>query len=74
MFPDHATTGDGMLTALQLLEPDGRHRRGRWPSWPACMTRLPQVLINVRVADKTRVAGAPQVGAALAEAEQRARR
>ena len=27
IFLDHNTTGDGMLTALQLLSPHGQHHR-----------------------------------------------
>ena len=30
---DHATTGDGLLTALQLLAQMAR-RTPRWPTWP----------------------------------------
>jgi phosphoglucosamine mutase len=70
VFPDLASTGDGILTALQLL---GRMAEtGRSLADLASMlTRLPQVLINVKVTDRTRVAGAPEVGTALAEAERR---
>ena len=70
VFPDLATTGDGILTALQLLS--RMAATGRSVADLASMvTRLPQVLINVRVTDKTRVADAPEVGEALAEAEKR---
>ncbi len=70
VFPDLASTGDGILTALQLL---GRMAEtGRSLGDLASMlTRLPQVLINVKVTDRTRVAGAPEVGTALADAERR---
>lgn len=49
---DLATTGDGVLTAVQLL--DATIRRGAdLGEWAAgVMTRLPQVLLNVRTADK----------------------
>ena len=49
IFPDHATTGDGMLTALALL--DVVQRSGKQLSQLAevAMTQLPQVLVNVRV-------------------------
>jgi phosphoglucosamine mutase len=49
IFPDHATTGDGMLTGLVLL--DIVQRSGKQLSLLAAtaMTQLPQVLVNVRV-------------------------
>jgi phosphoglucosamine mutase len=49
IFPDLATTGDGTLTGLQLL--DVVHRSGRPLAELAdeAMTQLPQVLENVRV-------------------------
>ena len=52
IFADLATTGDGLLTAVQLL--DAVHRAGRplGELADAAMTRLPQVLHNVRVAAK----------------------
>ena len=52
IFADLATTGDGLLTAVQLL--DAVHRAGKplGELADAAMTRLPQVLHNVRVADK----------------------
>jgi phosphoglucosamine mutase len=65
---DHATTGDGLLTALQLLTVAAR--RGEALSKLArVMTRYPQVLINVPAADKAAVAGSPQLAAAVAAAE-----
>ncbi|MEP6463277.1 MAG: phosphoglucosamine mutase [Frankiaceae bacterium] len=51
VFLDHATTGDGVLTALQLL---GHTRAAGMPirELAAVMTRLPQVLVNVKVIDQ----------------------
>ena len=51
VIPAYATTGDGVLTGLRLLARMAQ-TGSRWPSWPRVVTRLPQVLINVRVADK----------------------
>ena len=61
IFRDLATTGDGLLTGLQLL--DAVHRAGRPLAALAAesMTRLPQVLVNVRVARRNGVEGAPAV-------------
>jgi len=52
IFADHATTGDGVLTAVALL--DVVHRSGRplTEVASAAMTSLPQVLVNVRVATR----------------------
>jgi len=49
IFADHATTGDGILTAVALL--DAVQRAGRPLARVAAdaMTSLPQVLVNVRV-------------------------
>ncbi len=65
VFLDHATTGDGLLTALQLLghlRASGRSIR----DLAAVMTRLPQVLVNVRVSDQTAAMKDPAVLAAVA--------
>ncbi|HSV66997.1 MAG TPA: phosphoglucosamine mutase [Mycobacteriales bacterium] len=70
VFRDHATTGDGLLTALQLLT---RMARSGQPlaDLAAVVRRLPQVLLNVPVSDRAAVAGsaAVQQAVALAEAE-----
>jgi phosphoglucosamine mutase len=65
---DHATTGDGILTGLQLL--DAMARRGQPLSELAkVMTRYPQVLINVQGVDKSRMGSAPELAVAVAAAE-----
>lgn len=65
---DHATTGDGVLTALHLL---GRAAATGKPlgELAAVMTRLPQVLVNVQDVDKSRVDSSEQVAEAVASAE-----
>ncbi len=49
IFTDHATTGDGVLTALALLDVVRRQRRSLADIAADTMTSLPQVLVNVRV-------------------------
>ncbi|APU17607.1 MULTISPECIES: phosphoglucosamine mutase [Actinoalloteichus] len=67
VLPSHATTGDGLLTALRLMA--RMASTGKPLSHLASvMRRLPQVLINVTVANKASVAEAPEVAAAVAEA------
>jgi phosphoglucosamine mutase len=49
VFTDLATTGDGLLTAVQLLDVVHHSGRSLAELADAAMTRLPQVLRNVRV-------------------------
>jgi phosphoglucosamine mutase len=49
IFADRATTGDGLLTAVQLLDILARTGQPLAELADAAMTRLPQVLRNVRV-------------------------
>jgi phosphoglucosamine mutase len=49
IFADRATTGDGLLTAVQLLDVVARRGRSLAELADDAMTRLPQVLHNVRV-------------------------
>ena len=68
IMSDHATTGDGILTALAVLErmaTTGRSLR----DLAAVMTRLPQVLVNVPDVDKSRADDDAVVAAAVAEEE-----
>jgi phosphoglucosamine mutase len=65
---DHATTGDGVLTALHVLARMSA-TGASLAELAAVMTRLPQVLINVAGVDKARIAGDPAIAAAVAEAE-----
>lgn len=62
IFADHATTGDGILTALALLDAVRRSGRSLAELAAAAMTSLPQVLVNVRVARRM-----PDVADRLAE-------
>jgi phosphoglucosamine mutase len=68
VMPAYATTGDGLLTALHLL---ARVAATGTPlgELASCVTRLPQVLVNVRVADKAAVAASEEVAAAVAAGE-----
>lgn len=68
VLPGHATTGDGLLTALRLM---GRMAATGSPlvELADTMRRLPQVLLNVRVVDKSVAVSAPEVAEAVAEAE-----
>ncbi|MDT5093870.1 MAG: phosphoglucosamine mutase [Mycobacterium sp.] len=68
VMPALGTTGDGIVTGLRLMSRmahTGRPLR----ELASAMNSLPQVLINVEVADKSTVASAPSVQAAVADAE-----
>ncbi|MEV6863233.1 phosphoglucosamine mutase [Streptosporangium subroseum] len=64
---DHATTGDGLLTSLHLLAVVAREGKSL-AELASVMTRLPQVLVNVRDVDRDKVS-APELSAAVAAAE-----
>ncbi|MGZ8179204.1 phosphoglucosamine mutase [Williamsia sp. SKLECPSW1] len=68
VIPDHATTGDGILTALLLMaRMTGTGRT--LADLASVVTALPQVLINVPVLDKQSVAQADEVREAVSGAE-----
>ena len=68
IMSEHATTGDGILTALHLLERMAVTGRSL-AELAGVMTRLPQVLVNVPQVDKTGTDD-PGLVAAVAEAEE----
>ncbi|RJS46237.1 phosphoglucosamine mutase [Nocardioides cavernaquae] len=68
IMSDHATTGDGILTALHLLERMAMTGKSL-QQLAAMMTRLPQVLLNVPEVDRTRCDTDEVLTAAVAEAE-----
>ncbi|MFD2422308.1 phosphoglucosamine mutase [Amycolatopsis pigmentata] len=68
VFPAVATTGDGLLTALRLMSRVAETGRPL-AKLAAVMRRLPQVLVNVRVADKAAVAGSSAVRDAVQAVE-----
>ncbi|MDO9485011.1 MAG: phosphoglucosamine mutase [Actinomycetota bacterium] len=65
---DHSTTGDGVLTALHLLAQMTATGKSL-AELAAQITKLPQVLVNVRDVDKTAVSSSSAVTAAVAAAE-----
>ncbi|MEP7025870.1 MAG: phosphoglucosamine mutase [Actinomycetota bacterium] len=65
---DHATTGDGLLTGLQLLSVMARSGQPLH-ELAQVMTRYPQVLVNVPVLDKSGVAASADLAAAVTAAQ-----
>jgi phosphoglucosamine mutase len=70
IFRDHATTGDGILTGLQLAAEVVRSGKPL-AELAKVMTVYPQVLINVRGVDREQLEADAEVAAAVAAAEER---
>jgi phosphoglucosamine mutase len=69
IFTGRSTTGDGLLTALLLL--DIVHRSGKSLSeLIADLKVFPQVIVNVKVREKRPLEGIPAVAAAILAAEK----
>jgi phosphoglucosamine mutase len=69
IFMDHSTTGDGLITALMVLAIMAE--TGRPLSELRAMRRVPQVLENVRVRERTPLATMPEVARLIAVAESK---
>ncbi|MFI8567831.1 phosphoglucosamine mutase [Rhodococcus sp. NPDC078407] len=69
VLPAVGSTGDGIATALRLMERMAQ-TGSTLANLASAMRTLPQVLINVQVSDKAAVASAPSVSDAVAEAER----
>ncbi len=70
LLTDLSTTGDGILTALQilrLLQESGR----RLSEWADEMSEYPQKLVSIKVREKIGWQSIPAIVAAIAEAEAR---
>ncbi|ACM21762.1 phosphoglucosamine mutase [Geotalea daltonii FRC-32] len=68
IFLDHNTTGDGILSALQVLAVMQRQGK-RLSELAEVMFALPQVLVNVRVAEKRDVMTIPAVAGLIGDIE-----
>ena len=69
VMTDHATTGDGLLTALHLLARVAQTGRPLG-ELAGIVTKFPQVLVNVRGVDKARVSESVAIRDAVAAAEE----
>jgi phosphoglucosamine mutase len=70
IFLDHNTTGDGLISALQVLAV--MKQTGKSLSELAvCMKNYPQVLINVKVRDRRDLASIPEIAGQMAEIEKK---
>ena len=68
IFLEHNTTGDGLISGLQIMAL--MKRTGRPLSDLArCMTAVPQILLSIPVKDKPDLDGVPEVQRAIREGE-----
>ncbi len=66
---DHATTGDGVVAALMLLQA-ARRQSQTVSELGRCMETLPQVLLGIKVKSKPPFSELPKVASAIAAAEK----
>lgn len=69
IFLDHNTTGDGLISALQVLS---LMKRTKQPlsELAKAMSAVPQILLNVKVAKKPALESIPDIERAMRESEQ----
>jgi len=72
IYHDHTTTGDGIITALQMLERVVRDGK-KISELASVMQTYPQVLVNVKVKHKKDIADMPHVSAQLKAVEKKLR-
>ncbi len=70
IFLDRTTTGDGLLTALELLKVV-RQSQQPLSGLAGQMTRFPQVLVNIQVQNKHALNGHPVIAEAVRGAERK---
>ncbi len=70
IFLDHNTTGDGMLSALQVLAIMQRSGK-RLSELAGVMISLPQVLLNVRVKERRDISQIPEVQRVIDAVEEK---
>jgi len=68
VFLDHSTTGDGLLTGIQLMKVMDETDLSL-SELAAAVTTFPQELVNVRVSDKDAVMDHPRVQAVIEDVE-----
>ena len=69
IFRDYATTGDGLLTALRVLE-EMRRSGKDLDALTSTFVSYPQLLVNVRVKERRPLAGLESVNAAICRADE----
>ncbi len=70
VFLDHTTTGDGIITALQVLRRMVKEGR-KLSELASCLRIYPQILLNVKVREKKDLSALPSVVNAIKAVEER---
>ena len=70
IMKDFANTGDGLLTALQLMQVMSESKSSL-QSLAQVMERYPQVLVNVKDVDKSKLSTSAQIAKAISESESK---
>ena len=70
IMKDFANTGDGLLTALQLMQVMSLNK-STLQSLAQVMERYPQVLVNVKDVDKSKLSSSAQIAKAISESESK---
>jgi phosphoglucosamine mutase len=70
IFLERATTGDGVLTGLMLMELLQRTKHDL-AAWASTITPCPQILVNVPVRERPALETHPVIGPAIAAEEKR---
>jgi len=70
IFLDHNTTGDGVISALQILSLMKRTQKPL-SELAMAMSAVPQVLVNVRVTQKPTLESIPEIDQAIQTSERR---
>lgn len=70
IFLDHNTTGDGIITALQVMAIMTRKQKSL-SELAKVMKRMPQVLKNVRVKEKREFSDIPEIESKIRDAEEK---
>jgi phosphoglucosamine mutase len=71
LFLDHATTGDGLVAALQVLAIAVREQKTIGELTDKALERVPQVLVNETFAQRRPLEDMPHTQKAIADAEQK---
>ncbi|NNM30752.1 MAG: phosphoglucosamine mutase [Akkermansiaceae bacterium] len=69
IFADHSTTGDGIMSALKVLQVM-KEQGASLAELAACMEEYPQVLVNLDVKEKPPVEEVPALQEAITQAEE----
>lgn len=70
VFLDHTTTGDGVITALQVLRRMVKEGK-KLSELASCLRIYPQILLNVKVREKKDLSALPSVVNAIKAVEER---